>query len=163
MNIATLERERAGRFCAGPSSGPGLDDRPRRAALRAPHGKMGSYVLIVEDDPDIREVICDLLRVEGHVVREAADGLQALELLTSAAELPFLILLDLMMPRMNGWELVERLCADTALALVPVCTVSAMDGPVEGVAHALRKPVEVEELLAIVARFAGSMASSAEN
>ncbi len=114
---------------------------------------MIGYVLVVDDDPDIREVVADLLRIEGLPVRAAADGFAALEQLTSGSGRPSVVLLDLMMPRMDGWELARRMRADAALAPIPICTMSAVDGVPEGVVHALKKPFDPDELIAIVSRF----------
>lgn len=117
---------------------------------------MTGYVLVVDDDPDIREIVVDLLRIEGLAVRAAADGFAALEQLTSGSGHPCLILLDLMMPRMDGWELARRIHADAALAPIPICTMSALDTVPEGVSHALRKPFHPDELFAVVSRFAST-------
>ena len=113
------------------------------------------YVLVVEDDSDVREVVTELLRVEGYHVHDAADGIEALEHLAAGEGRPFLILLDLMMPRMDGWELVRRLQSDEEFAAIPVCTMSAMGRP-EGVAHALHKPFDSRALLDVVSRFASA-------
>ncbi len=118
------------------------------------HEPPSRYVLVVDDDPDIREVVADLLRTEGLAVRAVADGFAALAQLTSGCGHPCLILLDLMMPRMDGFELARRIRADAALAPIPICTMSAMDSVPEGVAHALRKPFHADELFAVVSRFA---------
>ncbi|HTM22199.1 MAG TPA: response regulator [Kofleriaceae bacterium] len=83
-------------------------------------------VLIVEDDDDISESMADLLEGEGYKVGRAADGAQALRLLRAAdGNRPGLILLDLMMPRMDGYQFRAEQRADPALAGIPVLVMSA--------------------------------------
>ena len=83
----------------------------------------GEYILIVEDDFDIREALTQILEEEGYAVREAANGREALDV--AARELPSLILLDLMMPVMNGWQFRAEQIKDPRLAPVPVLVISA--------------------------------------
>jgi two-component system response regulator MprA len=112
-----------------------------------------SYVLVVDDDADVREAIADVLRVEGLAVAVARDGREALERLTSTEEKPSLILLDLMMPRMSGWQLLEVLRDDRTLASIPVCVVSASGSKTPSGARALlHKPFELQTLLDLVAK-----------
>src|SRR2546428_6585449 len=82
-------------------------------------------VLIVEDDAGVRGAFAALLASEGYRVLEAADGLEALRLLRAAEDLPCLILLDLMMPRMNGWDFRAVQRRDERLDSNPVGVVSA--------------------------------------
>jgi CheY-like chemotaxis protein len=111
------------------------------------------YVLVVEDDADVREAIAETLRFEGFAVAVARDGREALNHLASGAGRPSLILLDLMMPRMNGWELLEHMGGDPRLASIPVCIVSASGGALpRGARDALHKPFQIQALLEVVAR-----------
>src|SRR5438477_12944524 len=87
-------------------------------------------VLVVEDDADIREAIGDTLEGEGYVVALAEDGQQALEVL-ERLERPCLLLVDLIMPRMDGWELMRALSKNDRLATIPVVVMSAMMKPRE--------------------------------
>jgi len=106
-------------------------------------------VLVVDDDNDIRETIRDILLGEGYGVATAKNGRDALDVLdTMAAELPCLILLDLLMPVMNGVELLEHRKGDARLAHIPVIVVSAgsMAKPPEGTV-VMRKPVQLGLLL----------------
>ena len=80
-------------------------------------------VLLVEDDPDNTELAKQVLSFHGAEVFTAADGVQGLELLKTVS--PTLILLDLAMPRMDGWHMFEVLRVDTELASVPIIAVSA--------------------------------------
>lgn len=116
-------------------------------------------VLIVEDDQDIRESIAEVLRDEGHAAETAAHGAEALALLRRESHPPpRLILLDLMMPVMNGWELCAELLKDARLASIPVVVLSG-DARVAGKAAelhadgALAKPVSIAGLLEVVERF----------
>lgn len=109
-------------------------------------------MLVVDDDAGIREALVAILEEEGYSVAAADDGEAALVAARDRA--PAIILLDLMMPRMNGWEVVEALARDPALRAVPVCVLSAFaDRAPAGVAAVLRKPIEIDGLIAVVARF----------
>jgi CheY-like chemotaxis protein len=81
-------------------------------------------ILIVEDDVEIRGELADLLRDEGHSVEESGDGAAALGWLEHTAHLPQLILLDLMMPVMDGWEFRKRQKRDERLSRIPVVIMS---------------------------------------
>lgn len=83
----------------------------------------GQVILLVEDDDELREVMEAVLRDEGYTVTPAENGFRGLEL--ARATPPGVILLDLMMPVMDGWEFRARQRADAALAMVPVIVVSA--------------------------------------
>ncbi|MCI0673453.1 MAG: response regulator [Myxococcaceae bacterium] len=110
-------------------------------------------VLVIEDDPDIRELLCELLEEAGCRARCAVNGQQALELMGRHAP-PNLILLDLMMPVMDGATFLEHLRQEPAWLAVPVIVLSAslhlqVPHPVDAV---LRKPVDLDELLDTVSR-----------
>lgn len=114
-------------------------------------------VLLVEDDYDVRETIAEVLVDEGYVVVTAPDGERALEQLRGGLR-PFAILLDLMMPGMNGYQFRLEQRADPALAAIPVIVLTA-DRLVdlkadELVASAyLRKPTGLADLLAALQKF----------
>jgi two-component system, OmpR family, response regulator CpxR len=119
-------------------------------------------VLIVEDDPDVREMLAALLVQEGFHAVAAEDGLEALHLLRAvrhrAPQVPCLILLDLMMPRLSGHEFRRAQLGDPTVASVPVAVMSgAVD--LEQRAHALgavatlTKPIDCERLLKVVRRY----------
>src|SRR5262245_12172367 len=82
-------------------------------------------ILIVDDDPDTGEAMSEVLAHKGFKVALAADGQRALEALRSADPLPDVILLDLMMPVMNGWQFRRAQLEDPQLASVPVIVVTA--------------------------------------
>jgi two-component system response regulator CpxR len=108
--------------------------------------RTSGIVLVVDDDAEIRETLTHLLQAEGYTVLRAANGVQALEQLRGGH--PNVMLLDLMMPVMSGWEVLEELDESGELEKVPIVVVSAMGAP--GARVCLRKPVNLEELLAVV-------------
>ncbi|HEU4326838.1 MAG TPA: response regulator [Roseiflexaceae bacterium] len=115
------------------------------------------YVLVVDDDQAIRETLTMVLEEEGYRVVSVAHGRAALDHLRNAAA-PCLILLDLMMPVMNGWEFCAAVRSDAALVGLPVLLLSA-DPSVRrtaaelGAQGALAKPTDINELLDAVAPF----------
>jgi CheY-like chemotaxis protein len=124
---------------------------------------MKKWILLVEDDKDIQASLLDLLELEGYAARGAFDGEQALDVLHECEELPSLILLDLMMRGMGGKDFREAQVKDPKLADIPVVIMSADGRPAEhlikaGVAGYLRKPADVDEILAVVARYLGEPA-----
>jgi CheY-like chemotaxis protein len=112
----------------------------------------GRSVLLVEDDPTILGAMKMVLEWEGYHVACASNGLEALEMLR-AGERPSLILLDVMMPVLDGRQFREEQKRDPDLASIPVVVVSAVEGStsVDAAAH-VQKPFEVEELLAALRR-----------
>ncbi len=115
-------------------------------------------VLVVDDDPDIRETVIEVLEENGHSAVGACNGLEALERLRSAEELPRLILLDLMMPMMDGHAFRAEQLKDPALSPIPVIVISAfLDGAERtaelAAAGHLSKPVRLDELISLIDRF----------
>jgi CheY-like chemotaxis protein len=112
-------------------------------------------VLVVEDDADIRDMLVMLLEFDGYRAAAVNDGLQALDWLSREDE-PALVLLDLMMPNLDGLGFLERWRALTASGRCPVVILSGagMRGPVNGAQCVLQKPVDAAELLQVVERFA---------
>lgn len=111
-------------------------------------------ILVVDDDDDVREVLGYILRSEGHEVEEAVDGIDALEHLRSGSS-PSLILLDLMMPRLDGEDFVREMRKDCRFAGTPVFIISGHDAASQKaaeleVAGCLVKPVELQRVLAAV-------------
>jgi DNA-binding response OmpR family regulator len=125
---------------------------------------MAGGVLIVEDDEDIRADLAAILRLKGYLVDQAANGHEALACMRRAR--PSVVLLDLMMPEMNGWELRAAMREDPALRDVPVVVVSGagkldeVAGTLE-VAAVLPKPFELAHLFELVDRFCPRAAVSA--
>lgn len=119
-------------------------------------------ILVVDDDDDIREVVAMALETMGHPVEMARDGLDAMERL-SAGLRPALILLDMMMPRMDGETFLTALRADPRLAHIPVVLLSAHNETRKKAAELradgfLVKPIDVDTLLGTVGRFAAPSA-----
>jgi CheY-like chemotaxis protein len=118
-------------------------------------------VLVVEDDVDILRALVQVLEDEGHTVRVAANGRVALETLRApGTQPPCVILLDLMMPVMDGWAFRAEQLRDPTLAGIPVIVLTADGTAVDkglltSCAGALRKPVELETLLRVVADYIG--------
>jgi CheY-like chemotaxis protein len=109
-------------------------------------------VLLVEDNDDVREMMSVALQLSGVTVLAAANGREALDLL-DASPVPCLVLLDLMMPVMDGWELRAALNAHPAYAAIPVVVVSAMTEDTAaklGAAAYLPKPVDIDRMVDIV-------------
>jgi CheY-like chemotaxis protein len=110
---------------------------------------------VVEDDVDTRDMLGRFLELEGFQVEVAANGKQALDRLTSGVH-PCVILLDLMMPVMDGWQFRRQQVQDAELADIPVIVVSAAGkermGGIDADAY-LSKPVDLEQLLARVNQY----------
>jgi two-component system response regulator MprA len=116
-----------------------------------------SVVLVIDDDFDIRLVLANILELEGLRVQSAANGLEAMRQLQSGLR-PSVILLDLMMPVMNGWQFMAEQARDPAAAKIPVVLISGDENlpakaSAAGVAGYLRKPVDLADLLRMVGRY----------
>ncbi len=113
----------------------------------------GPLVLVVDDDPDILDAICDILAGEGYRVARARNGVEALERV--GEERPSLILLDLMMPVMDGVAFARELRRREAQGDIPIVIISAEGNPQRaapvGARAYLAKPFEIRDLLAEVA------------
>ena len=111
---------------------------------------MGVRVLVVDDDEGTRESLEEVLREAGYDVVVAVNGRQALGMMSPR---PALLLLDLMMPELDGWELIDELARTAPLADIPVCVLSAIASHAPPKASAvLTKPIDLDELLATVER-----------
>jgi CheY-like chemotaxis protein len=110
-------------------------------------------VLVVDDESDIREAVAEVLADEGYVVHGAGDGAEALR--KARAVHPNIVLLDLMMPGMNGWEFRAAQKGDPELSDIPVVVLSAL-GRVAGMDAAgfIQKPFDLDELLDAVREYA---------
>lgn len=110
-----------------------------------------SGIMVVDDDPDLRELFRYLLEEAGYAVCEAEDGQAALDILRLLAMgegLPRLILLDLSMPLISGYDLLVSLNADPRFTLIPTLAVTATSVPKPPLATAmLRKPFDPDTLL----------------
>jgi chemosensory pili system protein ChpA (sensor histidine kinase/response regulator) len=129
------------------------------SALTESSEPQAPLVLVVDDSLTVRKVTQRLLAREGYRVKLAKDGLEALEML--AQERPSVVLSDIEMPRMDGFDLVRNIRADQKLSGLPIIMITSRiaqkhrDYAIElGVNHYLGKPYGEEELLALVARYA---------
>jgi two-component system chemotaxis response regulator CheY len=127
--------------------------RERRPKAR-PAQEQGGTILLVEDDADTRTGLHQALEDRGYEVVSTADGNEALERLRRGPK-PGVILLDLYMPGMHGYEFYHRLQDDPALASIPVIVVTVA-APRERtdlrVAAIIRKPIDLDELLLTIGR-----------
>jgi CheY-like chemotaxis protein len=116
-----------------------------------------SYVLVVDDDPAIRGLVADALRAEGYSVDLAAHGREALEAMR--ARLPATVILDLMMPVMDGFSFMEACHQEQLCDNVPIVVISAVQDALQRIhevpVHAcIAKPFDLDDLLRTVRQFA---------
>ncbi len=111
-------------------------------------------ILVVEDDEDIRTAMIDMLETEGYHAQAATNGLEALDLLHKIPK-PCLVLLDMMMPIMNGREFLDKVMVDSVLAPIPVLIVSAVADKTntKGSVGFLKKPVDIDVVLKMVDKY----------
>jgi len=123
---------------------------------------LNGNVLIVEDDPDTREMIATLLTTQGFYAVGAEDGLEALHLLRTvrhrAPHAPCLVLLDLTMPRLGGHEFRRAQLNDPMLAGIPIAVMSGATDATEravtlGAVATLTKPIDLDVLVEVVRRY----------
>lgn len=112
----------------------------------------GKNILVVDDDPAIRKVLAQNLSLEGYEVTTVSDGEEALE--TVAAAVPDLVILDVMMPRLDGYGVLEKLRAESDTEDLPVILLTAKssaddvwEGWQRGADYYMTKPFDIEELL----------------
>ena len=111
-------------------------------------------VLVVDDDADTREVIADVLLDAGYAVRVADNGAAALTAMRDWP--PGLVLLDLMMPQFDGWQVMFEMLRDPLLKPIPVCVVSAFSEKAPAVAtERLQKPIKRAQLIEIAQKYCG--------
>jgi len=115
-----------------------------------------SSILVVDDDPDIRDLVREVLEFDGYEVSEAQDGAVALEQIHQHR--PDLVLLDLGMPVMDGWTFLKQCCGEPDCRGVPVVVMSAVarqpgrPSIPERITHFLHKPFELTDLQSTVAQ-----------
>jgi CheY-like chemotaxis protein len=119
---------------------------------------MSKTVLVVDDDVDLRDCLCCLLEREGYSAVGANNGLDALGYLGTNA-MPCIILLDLMMPVMSGWDFLDVRRNDKRLARVPVVVVSAIADlkfvSVQGASALMNKPTSFDSILEVIRVYCG--------
>jgi CheY-like chemotaxis protein len=145
---------------------PGAERRclaPRKVAPRVqPHRTADGnqqdvhaarFVLIVDDDPDLLDVTSFVIESEGMAVETARNGEEALALLGTGS-LPAVVLLDLMMPVMNGWEFLTAVANNPGLQALPVVVLTADEhARIPGALEVLSKPMDLKALLRVVERY----------
>jgi CheY-like chemotaxis protein len=111
-----------------------------------------STILVVDDDRGAMEALSDILEYEGYHVERARNGLEGLQYLRNAQPRPNLVILDLLMPVMDGWEFRMRQKEDPELKDIPVLVVTAISATagIDAV-KILHKPIDINELLKTVA------------
>jgi two-component system, sensor histidine kinase ChiS len=141
------------RACAAPRAGK----RTKQAGL-APRAKRPYIVVVVDDEPDFCTVIGELLRNQNLVVHAAYGALEGLSLIQNVH--PDLVLTDVMMPEVNGLELIRRLRADPVLGRVPTIVVSALVKHEEqaaalsaGADAFIPKPFSIQQLREAIAQY----------
>jgi CheY-like chemotaxis protein len=116
-----------------------------------------AHILVVEDDRDIRDSVVEILEDEGYTVSDAGGGREALDRLEHGPGRPDLILLDLMMPGMNGFEFREKQLESEKFGAIPVVVITAdataqeRSAPLQAAAF-LRKPIKIQPLLNTIKR-----------
>ena len=121
----------------------------------APGGsKHSRTILVAEDDIGLRDLVAEILQSSGYQVVSADDGQQAIDYLASAEEVPDAVLLDLMMPVVNGWDCLRVMRSDDRLCGIPIVVMSEAEQGAAGADMFLRKPFRVDELLETIDHFA---------
>ena len=117
----------------------------------------GEYILVVDDDDDFREALSEVLTGAGYPVQRAENGERALQKVSEEA--PGIVLLDLKMPVLDGWGVMERMRGDARSAAVPILILSAYDFEWEaellGAQGYIPKSVGMDEILERVRKAAG--------
>ena len=117
----------------------------------------GQYILVVDDDDDFREALCEVLAEAGYPVEQAGNGEVALGRM--AGEVPGVVLLDLKMPVLDGWGVVERMRKDPRTAHVPILILSAYgfewESELTGAQGYIPKSVGMDEILERIRKAAG--------
>jgi CheY-like chemotaxis protein len=117
------------------------------------NGQARPMVLVVDDDDEIRESLGESVQLEGYEVREAKDGAEAIEIMKATP--PALLLLDLMMPGMNGWQVVDEMERNRRLAAIPVFIVTAVPNvsEVRSGYPIFTKPIKLDRMMRTIRAF----------
>lgn len=124
-------------------------DAPQAADGRVP-GR--TRILIADDDRELRDALADVLRGEGYEVDLADDGQAVLDAMTDRKRRPALVLLDLMMPKLNGFQVIEALSTTPAAASTVVMVLSGLENAASPTPRVrwVRKPIDPPDLLATI-------------
>jgi CheY-like chemotaxis protein len=126
-------------------------------------GQCSHVVMVIDDDRDVSGAIVEALQDAAYTTIAASNGRDALDKLRALPEMPCVLLLDLMMPEMDGWSFRKAQLDDPSLRSIPVVVLTAHGGPndppVNGIQHAdmLRKPVGLQTLLEKVEEYCGKV------
>jgi CheY-like chemotaxis protein len=116
---------------------------------------MAHTVLVVEDELELREMMRDALELNGYAVVTAEDGQDALDKIGDIEHL-CLVILDLLMPVMNGWDFVEKMRQRAEWAAIPIVVHSSAPAPPSaGVTRVIQKPMLFERLISIAREYCG--------
>ncbi len=112
-------------------------------------------LLVIDDDKAIRDTLKDVLEMHGYTVVTAKDGSDGITMLTTMENAPCLILLDLMMPGLNGWGFLDFQRTDPAFSSIPVVVCSAYEASARsiGTSPVVTKPIKLESLLGAINAF----------
>ena len=113
--------------------------------MRGVAAKPESLVLIVEDEPESRDTLRELLELEGYQVETASNGKAALEVLETIE--PCVVLLDLFMPVMDGWQVINRLRTDGRLGKMNVLVITSAGHRAPSDLPVLQKPINIDRLI----------------
>jgi CheY-like chemotaxis protein len=147
--------------------------QPGRSGELKDRAEPPTDVLVVDDEDDIRTALREILEGEGYSTAGASNGAEALELLRTSSAAPRLILLDLMMPVVDGWEFLTRIDEDSRLHRIPVALMSAHASvrraldkhreEAKSIRLLLPKPLNILRVLATVRYFCSDDALRAED
>ncbi len=114
-----------------------------------------NHILIIEDDAAIRQTMQDVLEILGHTTHCASNGIEGLEILDKIADQPCMILLDMMMPKMNGWQFLDVQRTNPKFKDIPVVVCSAYEEISKSVNAngVLAKPLQLSALIGAVKRY----------
>jgi CheY-like chemotaxis protein len=135
---------------------------PEDGLLQQPHGSIEDdrkqispkIVLIIDDDPDLLEATSFALESEGFDIETARHGEEGLQRLR-VGDRPAVVLLDLMMPVMNGWQFLEAVAKIPSLNGIPIVVLTAVArAEVSGAVEVLRKPIDLGLLIGVLERYA---------
>lgn len=139
---------------------PAIVPAPTKKRATARHAAPKRVVLVIDDDELVRDTLTDFLGDEGFGVSVAPDGAVALELLATGTCAPCLIILDLKMPNLDGWQFLEEQARTPHLAAIPVVVVTAVPNEDLAVAAILPKPLRLGRLASVIESVLGSVLGS---
>ena len=119
-------------------------------------------IVLVEDDLDVQEAVRDILTAAGYSIIIANNGREALAHLRDTERLPCLVIMDLFMPEMDGYELLKLLRSQDRFVSLPIAVCSASDNPPLGATRYIKKPFNLGALISVVESFCQRSAAVVE-